>query len=84
MDFLRSRQCYESNNRERYEPSTETPLPEAQRSEMMKTSKKVSNIPPMDDEDLAKFWEKHEPEDFEGWGKGDLDFRRPPFPFHWA
>ena len=45
---------------------------------MMKTSKKVSNIPPMDDQDLAKFWEKHEPEDFEGWGKGDLDFRRPP------
>jgi len=32
----------------------------------MKNSKKVSDIPPMNDEKLAKFWDNNEPEDFEG------------------
>jgi hypothetical protein len=32
----------------------------------------------MDDDQLAVFWEKHDPEEFEGWEKGDLDFKRPP------
>ena len=44
----------------------------------MSSSKKISGIPPMDDDQLAVFWETHEPEEFEGWEKGDLDFKRPP------
>jgi hypothetical protein len=44
----------------------------------MKRSKNVSDIPEMGDEDLKKFWEKHEPEDFEGWEEGNLKFTRPP------
>jgi hypothetical protein len=44
----------------------------------MKRTKKVSDIPPMTDEDLQKFWEKNEPEDFEGWQEGTLKFTRPP------
>jgi len=44
----------------------------------MKKPKKVSNIPPMNDDDLEKFWDKHEPEEFEGWQEGDLEFGRPP------
>jgi hypothetical protein len=44
----------------------------------MKAPKNVQNIPFMDDEKLAEFWEKSEPEDFEGWKEADLDFRRPP------
>lgn len=45
---------------------------------MMKSSKKLSAIPPMDDDQMAGFWEKHEPEEFEGWQEGNLDFKRPP------
>jgi hypothetical protein len=44
----------------------------------MKKSKKVSDIPPMSDEDLEKFWDGNEPEDFEGWQEGTLKFKRPP------
>ena len=44
----------------------------------MKSSKKLSAIPPMDDDQTARFWEKHEPEEFEGWEEGNLDFKRPP------
>jgi len=31
----------------------------------------------MNDEDLEKFWDDHEPEDFEGWQAGALKFKRP-------
>lgn len=44
----------------------------------MKRSKKVSDIPPMNDEELEKFWDKNEPEDFEAWQEGALKFTRPP------
>jgi hypothetical protein len=43
----------------------------------MKPSKKLSDIPPMNDEELEKFWEKNEPEDFEEWKEGTLNFIRP-------
>jgi hypothetical protein len=36
----------------------------------MKPTKKVSDISPMGDEELEEFWEKNEPEDFEGWQEG--------------
>jgi len=45
---------------------------------MMKLCKKVSDIYPMNDEELEKFWEKNEPEDLEGWQEGNLKFIRPP------
>lgn len=45
---------------------------------MNSSKKKLSDLPPMNDNQLADFWEKHEPEEFEGWKKGDLDFKRPP------
>ena len=44
----------------------------------MKPSKKVLDVPPMNDEKLEKFWDKNEPEDFEGWQEGTLKFTRPP------
>ncbi|MBW1614215.1 MAG: hypothetical protein JRJ57_09650 [Deltaproteobacteria bacterium] len=44
----------------------------------MKPAKKLSDIPHMNDEELEKFWEKNEPEDFEGWQEGNLKFVRPP------
>jgi hypothetical protein len=44
----------------------------------MKKSKKVSDIQPMTDEDLERFWDGNEPEDFEGWQEGTLKFKRPP------
>jgi len=44
----------------------------------MKRSKKLSDIPPMNDEEMEKFWGKNEPEDFEGWQEGKLNFIRPP------
>ncbi|MBA7653371.1 hypothetical protein ES703_61219 [subsurface metagenome] len=44
----------------------------------MKPSKKLSDIPHMNDEELEKFWEKNKPEDFEGWKEGTLKFTRPP------
>jgi hypothetical protein len=44
----------------------------------MTKSKKLSGIPPMNDDELADFWEKHEPEEFGDWKEGGLDFKRPP------
>jgi hypothetical protein len=44
----------------------------------MTKSKKMTNIPSMNDEELAVFWEKHEPEAFGDWEEGELDFKRPP------
>ena len=44
----------------------------------MSSSKKVSGTPPMNDDRLAAFWEKHEPEEFEGLEEADLRFKRPP------
>ena len=44
----------------------------------MKSSKKVSDIPLMNDEKLAKFWDNNEPEDFEEWNEGTMKFTRPP------
>ena len=45
---------------------------------MMKKTKKISDIEPMNDENLEKFWDSNEPEDFEGWQEGTLKFIRPP------
>jgi hypothetical protein len=42
------------------------------------SKKKVSHISPMNDEELGKFWDEHQPEEFEGWLEGDLSFMRPP------
>jgi len=39
---------------------------------------KLSGLPSMNDETLADFWEKHEPETFGDWEKGELVFKRPP------
>jgi hypothetical protein len=44
----------------------------------MKSGKKISDIPEMSDEELEKFWENKEPEDFEGWTEGLLRFKRLP------
>ena len=44
----------------------------------MKDSKKLSEVPPMNDHELESFWEKNEPEDYEGWEEGTLIFKRPP------
>ncbi len=44
----------------------------------MKNVKKVTDIPAMNDDDLANFWENREPEDFEGWQDGEIKFKRPP------
>jgi len=43
-----------------------------------KTLRDVSEIPPMDDEELERFWETNSPEDFQGWSEGGLKFTRPP------
>lgn len=40
--------------------------------------KNVSNVSSKSDDELEKFWDKHEPEDFEGWQVGNLNFKRPP------
>ena len=45
---------------------------------MMKPTKKLSDLSPMNDVELEKFWEKNEPEDFEGWEEGSRRFMRPP------
>ena len=44
----------------------------------MKKTMKVSDVPPMNDENLEKFWDGHEPEDFAGWQEEALKFTRPP------
>jgi hypothetical protein len=40
--------------------------------------KTVSNISSKSDEELEKFWDKHDPEEFEGWEEGNLNLKRPP------
>ena len=35
-------------------------------------------MPALNDEELADFWEKHEPEEFTDWEEGGLDFKRLP------
>ena len=40
--------------------------------------KNLSDIPSMSDNDLEKFWDEHQPEQFEGWQEDDLKFKRPP------
>jgi len=42
------------------------------------TRKHDLEMPALKDEELADFWEKHEPEEFTDWEKGGLDFKRPP------
>lgn len=44
---------------------------------MMTDSDKLSEIFCMEDEELEKFWDQNEPEDFEGWQEGKLRFTRP-------
>jgi hypothetical protein len=44
----------------------------------MKDSKKLQDVPPMNDRELEAFWEKNQPEDYEGWEEGTLTFARPP------
>ena len=39
---------------------------------------KLTHLSKMDDEQLAEFWDKNEPEDFEGWEKADIQFKRSP------
>ncbi len=45
---------------------------------MTTDSDKLSEIFRMGDEDLERFWEQNEPEDFEGWQEGMIRFTRPP------
>jgi hypothetical protein len=45
---------------------------------MTKTKKEISDVPPMDDEQLGRFWEVNEPEEFEGLEEGTLEFKRIP------
>ena len=45
---------------------------------MMSTPKKISDVPPMSDDELEEFWDNNQPEDFEGWRDGALNFKRPP------
>jgi hypothetical protein len=44
----------------------------------MTKSKKLASLPSMSDEELAEFWERHEPEAFGDWEEGGVDFKRPP------
>ena len=44
----------------------------------MEKTKQLSDSLVMNDEDLAKFWENNEPEDFEGWEESNIKFTRPP------
>ena len=40
--------------------------------------KNVSDLPSMNDENLAEFWDNNEPENFEGWQETAVKFTRPP------
>ena len=40
--------------------------------------KNIKDVPSMNDEKLAEFWEKNEPEDFEGWQETGMKFIRTP------
>ena len=37
----------------------------------------LPDLTKMSDGELKEFWEKHEPEEFEGWEESDLIFTRP-------
>ncbi len=39
--------------------------------------KEITDIPAMNDDELATFWESHEPEEFDGWVNGEIKFKRP-------
>lgn len=58
------------HNRKGYEPRATTSLPSEKGQEGMGASKKLSDVPPMNDDQQAGFWEKHEPEEFMGWEVG--------------
>ena len=45
---------------------------------MIERLKNLSDVSSRSDEELEKFWDKHEPEDFEGWQEGNLKFKRLP------
>ena len=45
---------------------------------MMAKLKELSTLASKSDEELEKFWDRHEPEEFEGWQDGNLKFKRPP------
>jgi hypothetical protein len=40
--------------------------------------KNVSDTASMNDEEPERFWDQHQPEDFEGWLEGHSKFKRPP------
>ena len=40
--------------------------------------KNVSDLPSMNDEKLAEFWDNNEPENFDGWQETAVKFARPP------
>ena len=40
--------------------------------------KKLSNVPPMSNKELAEVWDEHQPEKFKGWQEGDLNFKQLP------
>ncbi len=44
----------------------------------MSTPKKISDVPPMSDDELEEFWDNNQPEDIEEWREGALNFKRPP------
>jgi hypothetical protein len=45
---------------------------------MGKPSRNIAQLPEMDDAQLEQFWDRHEPEDFDGWEEEGLTFQRPP------
>ncbi len=44
----------------------------------MSKTKNISDIPRMNDDQLAEFWDAHEPENFEGWEEANLKFKKLP------
>lgn len=42
------------------------------------SKKTLPDTSEMTDEQLAEFWDRHEPEEFDGWKEGDLRFARSP------
>jgi hypothetical protein len=60
------------------ECKTKENLYETEGDQARKRSRKLADIPALEDKDLEGFWDKNEPEDFEGWEEGSLKFTRPP------
>jgi hypothetical protein len=52
-----------------------TNILKSKRHQIVTKSKNLSEVPAMNDEEMADFWEKHEPEDFNDWEEGGLDFK---------